>query len=66
MDRATKSVLKAWFNIYQSIVQEFKILEKNIYNMDKSGFSIRIIELIQIIIDTIFCIKHQVYPGHQE
>ena len=66
MNRVTKSVLETWFNIYQSIVQEFKILEKNIYNIDESGFSIRIIELIQIIIDTILCTKYQVYPGYQK
>jgi len=58
MNRITKSVLKIWFNIYQSIVQEFEILEKNIYNIDKSRFLIGTIELIQIIIDIILCTKY--------
>lgn len=66
MDGATKSVLEAWFDVYQSIVREFKILEKNIYNMDESGFSIGTMESIWIIIDTTFCTKYQVYPGCQE
>jgi len=58
MDRVTKSVLEIWFNTYQSIVQKFKILEKNIYNIDKSGFLIGIIESIRIIINTTFCTKY--------
>jgi len=66
MDRATKSVLEAWFNTYQSIIQEFKILEKNTYNIDKSGFSIRTIESIRIIINTTLCTKHQAHPGRQK
>ena len=63
MDGATKSVLEAWFDAYQSIVREFKILEKNIYNIDESRFSIGTIELTRIIIDTTLRTKHQVYPG---
>jgi len=66
MDRVTKSVLEAWFDTYQSIVREFKILEKNTYNIDESGFSIGTIESTQIIIDTTLCTKYQVYPGHQK
>jgi len=66
MDGATKSVLKAWFNTYQSIIQKFKILEKNTYNIDKSGFSIRTIESTRIIINTTLRTKHQVHPGRQE
>jgi len=58
MNKIIKSVLEIWFDIYQSIIWEFKILEKNIYNIDKSRFLIRIIELIQIIINTILCTKY--------
>ena len=66
MDRATKPVLEAWFNAYQSIVREYKILEENIYNIDKSGFSIGTMESTQIIIDFSLCTKHQAHLGRQE
>ncbi|KAH8724684.1 hypothetical protein GQ44DRAFT_772726 [Phaeosphaeriaceae sp. PMI808] len=59
MDGATKSVLEAWFDAYQGIVREFKILEKNTYNMDESGFSIRTIESTRIIVDSALRTKHQ-------
>ena len=63
MDGATKPVLEAWFNAYQSIVREYKILEENIYNMDESGFSIGTMESTRIIIDSSLRTKHQAYPG---
>jgi hypothetical protein len=66
MDGATKPVLKAWFDAYQGIVQEFKILEKNIYNMDESGFSIGTMESTRIIVDSTLRTKHQAHPGRQE
>ena len=66
MDRVTKLILEIWFDVYQSIIREFKILEKNTYNIDKSGFSIRTIESIRIIINTTLCTKHQAHPGRQK
>ena len=66
MDRATKPVLEAWFDMYNKLVQKEKILQENIYNMDKSRFSIGTIESTCTIIDSSLCTKYQVYPGRQE
>ena len=66
MDGATKPVLEAWFNAYESIVQGYKILEENTYNMDESGFSIGTMESTRIVIDSSLRTKHQAHPGRQE
>jgi hemoglobin-like flavoprotein len=44
MSGVTKEVLKAWFNAYKDVVKQLKIEEKDIYNMDETGFSIRTME----------------------
>ena len=66
MDGATKPVLEAWFDAYNKLVQKEKILQENIYNMDKSRFSIGTMESTCIIIDSTLCTKHQAHPGRQE
>jgi len=58
MDRAIKSVLDTWFNIYKKVVQEQGIKQKNIYNIDESGFSVGTMELTQIILNSTLCTKH--------
>ena len=58
MDGTLKPVLEAWFNAYQDIVREFKIKEKNTYNMDETGFLISTMELTRIIIDSTLRTKH--------
>jgi hypothetical protein len=58
MDRAIKPVLDTWFNIYKKVVQEQGIKQKNIYNIDESGFSIQTMELTQIILNSTLCTKH--------
>ena len=63
MDRATKLVLEAWFDMYNKLVQKEKIKQENIYNIDKSGFSIRTIESTCTIIDLTLCTKYQVHLG---
>jgi hypothetical protein len=40
MDGATKLVLNAWFDAFQTVLQEQGIRQENVYNMDESGFSI--------------------------
>jgi hemoglobin-like flavoprotein len=42
MNGATEPILQAWFNAYKDIVTQFNIQEKDIYNMDETGFSIGI------------------------
>jgi hypothetical protein len=66
MDGATKPVLEAWFDAYNKIVQQEKILQENTYNMDESGFSIRTIELTCTILDSNLRTKYQAHPGRQE
>ena len=66
IDRATKPVLDTWFNVYKKVVKDLGITQENIYNIDKSGFSIGTMESTRIIIDSTLCTKHQAYPGRQE
>jgi hypothetical protein len=66
IDGTTIPVLEAWFNAYQDVVQQFKILEKNTYNMDETGFSIGTMESTRIIVDSTLRTKHQAHPGQQE
>jgi hypothetical protein len=66
MDRATKEVFNAWFDVYKKAVLKFKILKENTYNIDKSRFLIRTIELTCIIFNLTLCTKHQSYLGYQE
>ncbi|ODQ69180.1 hypothetical protein LIPSTDRAFT_76430 [Lipomyces starkeyi NRRL Y-11557] len=64
MDGATKPVLDAWFDAYRTVIQEYKIMQENTYNMDESGFSIGTMESTRIILDSTFRTKHQAHPGH--
>ncbi|ODQ71458.1 hypothetical protein LIPSTDRAFT_73139 [Lipomyces starkeyi NRRL Y-11557] len=66
MDGATKPVLDAWFDAYCMVIQEYKIMQENTYNMDESGFSIGTMESTRIILDSTFRTKHQAHPGRQE
>ncbi|ODQ74015.1 hypothetical protein LIPSTDRAFT_69545 [Lipomyces starkeyi NRRL Y-11557] len=66
MDGATKPVLDAWFDAYRTVIQEYKIMQENTYNMDESGFSIGTMESTRIILDSTFRTKHQAHPGRQE
>jgi hypothetical protein len=58
MDRAIKPVLDTCFNIYKKVVQEQGIQQKNIYNIDESGFSIVTMGLTQIILNSTLRTKH--------
>jgi hypothetical protein len=66
MSGVTKEVLKAWFNAYKDVVEQLKIKEKDIYNIDETGFSIRTMESTRIIVDSTFYTRHQAHPGQQE
>jgi hypothetical protein len=63
MDGATKPVLEAWFDAYNKLVQQEKIQQENIYNMDESGFSIGTMESTRTIVDSTLRTKYQVHPG---
>jgi hemoglobin-like flavoprotein len=45
MDGVIILVVDAWFKAYKEILIRMKIQEKDIYNMDETGFSIRTMEL---------------------
>jgi hypothetical protein len=63
IEGATKPVLNAWFDVFETIIQQYKIKKENTYNMDESGYSM---ECTHIIIDSTICTKHQAHPGRQE
>ena len=43
--------LRKWFSDLESVIKEYKIEPQNVYNMDKSGFSIEEIEASKVIIN---------------
>lgn len=47
----TKEKLTAWFNDVNKVFEENNINKKNVYNMDESGFSIRKINTMCVIIN---------------
>ena len=55
-----------WFNDVHKIFNEYNINLKNMYNMDKSGFSIGMINVIYIIIKKQLRIKYHAQLGQQE
>jgi hypothetical protein len=59
-------IVKVWFDVYKDILVRMKIEEKNIYNIDETGFSIGTMESTQVIADSTLRTKHQAYPGCQE
>jgi hypothetical protein len=66
MNGATEPVLKDWFNAYKDIVAQFNIQEKDVYNMDETGFSICTLESTRIIVDSTYQTRHQAHSGRQE
>jgi hypothetical protein len=63
MDGATVPVLNAWFDAFKDILVRMKIEEKDIYNMDETGFSIGTMESTRIIVDSTLRTHHQAHPG---
>lgn len=47
----TKEKLTAWFNDVNKVFEENNINKKNVHNMDESGFSIRKINTMCVIIN---------------
>jgi len=61
--------INTYFKRIFSVIEEYKIREENIYNMDESGFAIGTIEASKVIIDkhsSSNSIYHQAQPGRQE
>ena len=47
----TKSAMSIWFEQCESIIDEFDILTEIIYNMDKTGFSIGVINNAHVVVN---------------
>jgi hypothetical protein len=63
MDGVTVPIVKAWFDAYKDILVQMKIQEKDIYNMDETGFLIGTLESTRIIVDLTLRTKFQAHPG---
>jgi hypothetical protein len=66
MDGVTIPIVKAWFDAVKRVKEVYKIEEKDIYNMDETGFSIGTLESTRIIVDSTLRTRHQAHPGRQE
>jgi len=66
MKDASKEVLQAWFDAFQSMIEKYNIKPKNMYNRDESGFSIRLINASRVIINKEVWQQYQAQPGRQE
>ena len=58
--------LTKWFEVLQTIITEYDIEPRNLYNMDESGLAIGDIEASQSIIKATVCQAFQGKPGRQE
>jgi hypothetical protein len=66
MNGVTIPVVKAWFDAYKDLLIRMKIEEKNIYNMDETGFSIGTMDSTRVIVDSTLHTRFQAHPGRQE
>jgi rubrerythrin len=62
----SRPILEKWFADVQSIINEYDIWPRNIYNMDETGFSIGFIKATRVIVDRTSNIRYATYPGRQE
>jgi DDE superfamily endonuclease len=65
-ETSSRPVLEKWFTDVKSIIDEFNIKQKNIYNMDETGCSIGSIKATGVIIDQTANIRYLTYLGRQE
>jgi hypothetical protein len=66
MDGVTIPIVNSWFDAVKRVKEVYKIEEKDIYNMDETGFSIGTLESTRIIVDSTLRTRHQAHPGRQE
>ena len=59
-------VFAHWFDSVECVINEENIIPQNIYNMDKSGFSIGAIQAACAIINAQIRSRLQAHPGRQE
>ena len=63
---SSHSVIQKWFNDVKSMIDKYDIQPQDIYNMDKTGYSISSIKAVCIIIDRTQNIRYAAHPGRQE
>ena len=53
-----------WFSVYQAeVLNDPKVLDENVYNMDESGFSIGTIKAGRVVVDSQIHSKYRAQPG---
>ena len=63
---SSHSVIQKWFSDVKSMIDKYDIQPQDIYNMDKTGYSIGSIKAVRIIIDRTQNIRYAAHPGRQE
>ena len=66
MAAITKETLNAWFDAVEQTVVKFNIDQRNIYNMDETGFAIGTMQSTRVIVDATIRTQWQANPGRQE
>jgi hypothetical protein len=66
MKESTLKAIQEWFDTFERIGREYNIALKDIYNMDKTGFSIGSIQRGKVIINSEIRNQFQANPGRQE
>jgi hypothetical protein len=62
----TPERLMQWFDELKKAIEEYDIKPENMYNIDKSGFSVGEVEASRRIINAIVYEAFQAKPGQQE
>src|SRR5438552_6191067 len=65
IQETSRPVLEKWFDDVKSIIDEYNIQPRDIYNMDETGFSIGSIKATRVIVDRTQNIRYSAYPGRQ-
>jgi hypothetical protein len=67
IEGTSHETLQKWFDVYRKeVVEDPNVHEKNVYNMDESGFSIGVIKAGRVIIDSALKSNYRAQPGRQE
>jgi hypothetical protein len=63
---STPESIHEWFDAFNDTCRKFRYNNKNIYNMDETGFSIGTSQCNRVIIDSTLRTRYKVEPGRQE
>jgi len=65
-DNVTRTSMEHWFSLYRKVIEEHRILDCNIYNMDEKGCILGISERARILIPSSSSVKYRKQPGDRE